>query len=101
LVATDEPALRTALLDLLEQWGHHPVPAADGAEAMTLASTQRLDAIVIHMHLAVMDGETVTRLLRNSGGQNADIPGGDAGVRAKPGPGLGWWRRPGHQRAGA
>jgi CheY-like chemotaxis protein len=59
---------------MVELLGHRPVPAENGALAIELASTQRLDAAVLEMHLSVLDGETVTRLIRNSGGGNAEIP---------------------------
>lgn len=59
LIADDNPAVRTALRQLLESLDHPQiVEAKDGKEAITLALEQRPDAVVIDLAMPRMDGLT-------------------------------------------
>lgn len=59
LIADDNPAVRTALRQLLESLDHPQiVEAKDGKEAITLALEQRPDAVILDLAMPRMDGLT-------------------------------------------
>ena len=59
LIADDNPAVRTALRQLLESLDHPQIiEAKDGKEAVALALEQRPDAVILDLAMPVMDGLT-------------------------------------------
>lgn len=59
LIADDNPAVRTAIRQLLESLDHPQiVEAKDGKEAISLALEQRPDAVIIDLAMPRMDGLT-------------------------------------------
>jgi CheY-like chemotaxis protein len=59
LIADDNPAVRTALRQLLEGLDHPQIiEAKDGKEAVALVLEQRPDAVVLDLAMPVMDGLT-------------------------------------------
>jgi CheY-like chemotaxis protein len=59
LIADDNPAVRTALRQLLEGLDHPQIiEAKDGKEAIALAVEQRPDAVILDLAMPVMDGLT-------------------------------------------
>lgn len=59
LIADDNPAVRTALRQLLEGLDHlQIIEAKDGKEAIAVAVEQRPDAVVIDLAMPGMDGLT-------------------------------------------
>ena len=64
LIADDEPDLRETLKLLLEIRGHNVLLAANGEEAVNMATQERPHVILMDVRMPVMDGITATRLLR-------------------------------------
>ena len=73
LVADDEEDIRALVAFRLKRAGYEVITAADGAEALTLATTRLPDLIVLDMMMPKATGLEVTRSLR---GQDStkDIP---------------------------
>lgn len=69
LVAEDELNIRELLCTSLRFAGFEVFPAANGAEAVQVASTQQLDLAVLDVMLPDFDGFSVTRKLRDKGQQ--------------------------------
>jgi two-component system, OmpR family, response regulator len=67
LVVEDDPRLALLLKRGLEQQGYSADVAADGAEALWLATEADYDAIVLDVMLPGVDGLEVTRRLRSGG----------------------------------
>ncbi len=67
LVVDDEPNIRDLLATSLRFAGFEVFAAANGNEAITLASENEPDLIVLDVMLPDMDGFTVTRRLRDKG----------------------------------
>ncbi|MEV7416179.1 response regulator transcription factor [Streptomyces sp. NPDC089919] len=66
LVVEDDHPLRSVLLRGLREEGFDPVPAADGAAALRLA-TSPFDAVVLDVGLPDADGRDVCQALRAAG----------------------------------
>ena len=64
LVADDEEDIRALVAFRLERSGYEVITAADGAEALTLATTRLPDLIVLDMMMPKATGLEVTRSLR-------------------------------------
>lgn len=74
LVVDDEPDIRDALQDILEDEGYRVEHAADGAEALSrLRTIRRPCAVILDMLMPVLDGAQVYSIVR-SDPQLADIP---------------------------
>jgi DNA-binding response OmpR family regulator len=73
LVADDEEDIRALVAFRLQRAGYDVITAADGEEALTLATTRLPDLIVLDMMMPKATGLEVTRSLR---GQDStkDIP---------------------------
>jgi len=73
LVADDEEDIRALVAFRLQRAGYDVITAADGEEALTLATTRHPDLIVLDMMMPKATGLEVTRSLR---GQDStkDIP---------------------------
>jgi two-component system OmpR family response regulator len=67
LVVEDEPNIRELLATSLTFAGFDVVTAADGAEAIRLATTDSPDLVVLDVMLPDLDGFAVTRRIRESG----------------------------------
>ena len=64
LVADDEEDIRALVAFRLQRAGYDVITAADGAEALTLATTRLPDLIVLDMMMPKATGLEVTRSLR-------------------------------------
>jgi DNA-binding NtrC family response regulator len=64
LLVDDEPALRTALADVLRDAGHHVTTASDGAEALGQVLARVFDVVICDIRLPKLDGLTLFRRLR-------------------------------------
>jgi len=73
LVVEDEQNIRDLVCLHLGLEGYECVPAADGTQAMTLASEKPFDLIILDLMLPGMDGVTITRAIRRQG-PNRDAP---------------------------
>ncbi len=73
LVADDEEDIRALVAFRLQRAGYDVITAADGEEALTLATTRLPDVVVLDMMMPKASGLEVTRSLR---GQDTtkDIP---------------------------
>jgi DNA-binding response OmpR family regulator len=73
LVADDEEDIRALVAFRLQRAGYDVITAADGAEALTLATTRLPDLIVLDMMMPKATGLEVTRSLREQD-STRDIP---------------------------
>ena len=73
LVADDEEDIRALVAFRLRRAGYDVITAADGAEALTLATTRLPDLIVLDMMMPKATGLEVTRSLREQD-STKDIP---------------------------
>lgn len=64
LVVDDNPVNLMLACELLSSFGVQPMMAADGAEAVDLACSVRLDIILMDLQMPVLDGLTATRQIR-------------------------------------
>lgn len=65
LVVDDEPDILRFVERILEARGHSVVTAADGAQGLQLAGSERPDVIVLDLNLPHMDGHEVCRKLKS------------------------------------
>ena len=63
LVADDTEDIRLMIRVMLENKGHRVVEAADGREAVELATRERPDVILMDLSMPVMDGIEAARFL--------------------------------------
>lgn len=70
LLVDDDPHIQTANEAFLKKKGYDVLCAATGTQALTLASTAALDAVVLDVDMPGMDGLTVCRRLR----ETSDLP---------------------------
>jgi len=73
LVADDEEDIRALVAFRLQRAGYEVITAADGAEALTLATTRLPDLVVLDMMMPKATGLEVTRSLRGQD-ETKDIP---------------------------
>jgi two-component system response regulator MprA len=64
LLADDDRAIRQSLARALSLEGYSVVEAHDGAQALSLAGSEQLDAAVLDVMMPNVDGLTVCRVLR-------------------------------------
>lgn len=67
LLIEDEPAMRAALLPLLEDAGYHPSAEADGERGLERALGGGFDLILLDLMLPGLDGFAICRELRRRG----------------------------------
>lgn len=65
LLIEDHPANLELMNYLLRAFGYEPVAAMDGAEGVAAARRERPDLIICDVHLPVMNGYEVARLLKS------------------------------------
>ena len=65
LIVDDRPINREVLIALLKHLGHRLLEAADGAEALHIAKTERPDLIIADILMPTMDGYEFVRQLRS------------------------------------
>ena len=73
LVVDDTEANRILLQEILEIDGHEVLVAADGAEALRVASAERPDLVLLDVNMPGMDGLEVCRRLR-AGQETTALP---------------------------
>jgi two-component system OmpR family response regulator len=66
LVVDDEPAIRTLIAAALHAHGYRVFQAADGIQAIDIATTYRPDLILLDVALPLLSGHEVCRRLRRS-----------------------------------
>jgi two-component system sensor histidine kinase/response regulator len=64
LLAEDNPVNQKVTLRALERRGHHVILAENGLEAVTLASQERFDLILMDIQMPEMDGYEATAAIR-------------------------------------
>ena len=63
LLVDDDPGVRRMLSRVLEEEGYAVVPAANGIEALELATTRMPDLVLLDLNLPLQDGwDTLERL---------------------------------------
>lgn len=67
LLIEDEPAMRAALLPLLEDAGYHPFAEADGERGLERALSGGFDLILLDLMLPGLDGFAICREIRRRG----------------------------------
>lgn len=73
LVADDTDDIRLMIRVMLENKGHRVVEAADGREAVELATREHPDVILMDLSMPVMDGIEATRRLSGQP-ETSDMP---------------------------
>ncbi len=70
LIAEDESRLREILCDFFTSKGDHPVPAANGLQALELAESTEFDGVLLDIMMPGLNGLSVCRALR----RHSDVP---------------------------
>jgi signal transduction histidine kinase/ActR/RegA family two-component response regulator/HPt (histidine-containing phosphotransfer) domain-containing protein len=74
LVAEDHPVNRKYLAALLDSLGHEAHFAEDGQEAVQALRRERYDAVLMDLHMPVLDGIAATQAIRTLPGAGAGVP---------------------------
>ena len=74
LVAEDLDINQRLAVALLEAAGHEAQVVSDGAEAVAAVAAGTFDLVLMDVRMPGMDGVTATRIIRRSGGPQADVP---------------------------
>jgi CheY-like chemotaxis protein len=70
LVVDDEPALRGAFAEILEDAGYAVLTAADGQAALERAETEKPDLVLMDVMMPGLDGQRTSQAIR----ARADLP---------------------------
>ena len=73
LIAEDYDDIRFLIKMVLERKGHNVVEAANGQEAVEVATREHPDLILMDLNMPVMDGIQATQLLREQP-ETSDVP---------------------------
>jgi CheY-like chemotaxis protein len=73
LIVDDDPAMRRAMEKLLRSHGHRVGLAANGREAVEMATKDLPDVVFMDLNMPVMDGLSATRLFRGNP-ETAKVP---------------------------
>ncbi|MCY1032903.1 response regulator [Corallococcus sp. BB11-1] len=73
LLVDDNPDAREGLSEMLQMWGHTVVVAADGHEALTLATPGSYDVIILDIGLPGLSGYQVAEELRQRVASDAHL----------------------------
>jgi DNA-binding NtrC family response regulator len=73
LIVDDEKALRDGLSEAVRDLGHEALEAPSGREALAIAATNRLDAVLLDLRMPDMDGLQVLSQLR-AAADGAHVP---------------------------
>jgi signal transduction histidine kinase/DNA-binding response OmpR family regulator len=71
LIVDDEPLIRRAMADYLEDCGYETVVAADGADGLEKARAERFDIVLVDLRMPRVDGLQVIATLQS---EQADLP---------------------------
>jgi signal transduction histidine kinase/DNA-binding response OmpR family regulator len=74
LVAEDHPVNRKYLAALLDSLGHQVHFAEDGQEAVQAVRNHRYDAVLMDLHMPVLDGVAATQAIRALHGSAGAVP---------------------------
>ena len=65
LVAEDDDDLRSLIVALLSYGGAAAIEARDGKECLLKLSNEKIDAILMDVHMPVMEGTTASKIIKN------------------------------------
>jgi CheY-like chemotaxis protein len=74
LIVDDEPVNRMVLARMVEHYGARCVEAASGAEALELLGAQKMDLVLMDIHMPQMSGIQAVERLRAASGPNQQVP---------------------------
>lgn len=74
LLVEDDPVSRKLVCELLKQRPVQVSVADNGPDAVALAVEQRIDLVLMDIHLPGLDGMSVTRHIRASGAAGREVP---------------------------
>lgn len=74
LVVEDNPVNRELLVALLESWGHAPVVAEDGLQAMAVLRETTVDLVICDIQMPRMDGYEFILHVRESLPARSSLP---------------------------
>jgi CheY-like chemotaxis protein len=74
LIVDDEPVNRLVLGRMVEHFGSHPVEVASGAEALDVLHSQKVDLVLMDIHMPQMSGIQTVERLRAGSSPNRDVP---------------------------
>lgn len=74
LLAEDNMINAMVSTKLLSNWGLRVIHAKDGQEAVNFANQDKVDVILMDIHMPEMDGFSATKLIRTNDGINSTTP---------------------------
>ncbi|MEE4350677.1 MAG: ATP-binding protein [Pacificimonas sp.] len=74
LLAEDNAVNRQLIQSVVERLGHSIVTVENGSEAVSLLKTALFDAVLMDMHMPVMDGVAATKAIRSGEALPNDVP---------------------------